>query len=160
VRLIVAGAGTDGTAAHARRVPAAMRDRVVFLGAVFEERADLYATARLCIVPARSGTFSIIVLEALAAGVPVVATPFIDGWGRLRHFQPVRVASDFSPRAVARAVLDALAEDPGERIELGREIAAEFDWSRVAQGVIDVYENVLARRALPGRSAQVPALPS
>jgi phosphatidylinositol alpha-mannosyltransferase len=156
VRLIVAGAGRNGTAAHARRVPAALRDRVVFLGEVFGERADLYASSRLCVVPARSGTFSIIVLEALAAGVPVVATPFIEGWERMRHFEPVMVAPDFSPEAVARTVLDALDEDPRARIAMGRAIAREFDWSRVAAGVVDVYEEVLRRREVQGW--QVPRL--
>jgi phosphatidylinositol alpha-mannosyltransferase len=158
VRLIVAGAGRNGTEEHARRVPPELRDRVAFMGAVFAERADIYASARLCVVPARSGTFSIIVLEALAAGVPVVATPFIDGWEHLRHFEPVMVTPDFSPEAVARTVLAALDEDPTDRIALGQDIAREFDWSRVAAGIVDIYENVLRRRAL--RGADVPRLRS
>jgi phosphatidylinositol alpha-mannosyltransferase len=146
VRLLVAGEGKAGTAEHEAMVPPELRDRVVFLGAVYEERADVYASARLCVVPARSGTFSIIVLEALAAGTPVVATPFVAGWRTERHFGPVRMCADFSPEAVAAGILAELGEDPRARIAAGQEIARELDWSEVARNVEGVYEQVLARR--------------
>ena len=90
-------------------VPPEVREQVVFLGAVYEERADVYATADLVVLPARSGSFSIIILEALAAGRPVVSTPFVKGWQNERHFRPVRVAPDFTPEAVADTVAEALA---------------------------------------------------
>jgi phosphatidyl-myo-inositol alpha-mannosyltransferase len=143
VRLLVAGEGKNGTAEHEAMVPPEVRDRVVFLGAVYEERADVYATADLVVLPARSGSFSIIILEALAAGRPVVSTPFVMGWQNERHFRPVRVAQDFTPEAVADTVAEALAEDPVSRIVEGRAIAREFDWSAVAARVAEVYRKVL-----------------
>jgi phosphatidyl-myo-inositol alpha-mannosyltransferase len=147
LRLIVAGEGKDGTAAYEALVPPDLRDRVVFLGAVYDERADVYASARLCVVPARSGTFSIIVLEALAAGVPVVATPFVKGHRAERHFAPVKMSPDFSPEALADTVLAALDEDPAPRAAEGKQIAATFDWRVVAAQVEKVYEDVLAKPA-------------
>jgi phosphatidylinositol alpha-mannosyltransferase len=147
VRLLVAGEGKDGTAAHEAMVPADLRDHVVFLGPVFEERPDVYASARLCVVPARSGTFSIIILEALAAGVPVVATPFIHKWETLPHFGPVRVTRDFEPETIAAEVLAALAEDPADRRARGQEVARRFDWSAVGAQILSVYEDVLDARA-------------
>lgn len=147
VRLIVAGEGPDGTRHHESMVPAECRDNVVFVGAVFDERADLYASSRLCVVPARSGTFSIIILEALAAGVPVVATPFIHQWEKLPHFGPVRVTPDFSVQALANEVLLALDEDPAPRITHGREVAKHFDWAQVGAQIEGVYKNVLSARA-------------
>jgi phosphatidylinositol alpha-mannosyltransferase len=159
VRLIVAGADRDGTAAWEARVPPPVRDRVVFLGPVFEERPDLYATADLCVVPARSGTFSIIVLEALAAGAPVVATPFIHRWETLPHFRPVRVARAISAEAIADEVIAALGEDPTDRVQQGRAAAAACDWSHVAAQVMAVYDEVLeceaAGRSPDQRRAQV-----
>jgi phosphatidylinositol alpha-mannosyltransferase len=145
VRLLVAGEGKDGTAAHEAMVPPALRDRVVFLGAVYEERADVYASARLCVVPARSGTFSIIVLEALAAGTPVVATPFVAGWRNEPHFAPVRMCADFTPEAVAAGILAELGEDPSARVQAGKAVARSLDWSHVAHKVEDVYAEVLSR---------------
>ena len=146
VRLLVAGEGLDGIASHQAMVPRELQDRVVFLGAVHEERADVYASARVCVVPARSGTFSIIVLEALAAGTPVVATPFVKSWQQEAHFGPVRVVPDFSPEAVADGILATLDEDPAARIAAGRQIARRFDWSEVGARVEAVYDEVLAKR--------------
>jgi phosphatidyl-myo-inositol alpha-mannosyltransferase len=153
VRVIVAGEGRNGTAEHEARVPPSLRDHVVFLGPVFEERADLYASAQLCVVPARSGTFSIIVLEALAAGVPVVATPFVAGHQRMRHFEPVTLSPDFSPPALARTILAALDEDPTLRVRRGRTIARELDWSRVGDRVLGIYREVTNRTSLLRRSS-------
>jgi phosphatidyl-myo-inositol alpha-mannosyltransferase len=144
VRLLVAGEGKNGTAEHEAMVPPEVRERVVFLGAVYEERADVYATADLVVLPARSGSFSIIILEALAAGRPVVSTPFVKGWQGERHFRPVRVAPDFTPGAVADTVAEALSADPASRIAEGRAVAREFDWSAVAARVAEVYRKVLA----------------
>jgi phosphatidyl-myo-inositol alpha-mannosyltransferase len=152
VRLLVAGEGRNGVADYQAMVPPQFRDRVVFLGAVYNERPDIYATARLCVVPARSGSFSIIVLEALAAGVPVVATPFVPGWENERHWKPVRVAPDFSPEGLADTVLDALAEDPGARIAQGREVARAFDWKEICRQVEMVYNDVIASRARYARA--------
>jgi phosphatidylinositol alpha-mannosyltransferase len=147
VRLLVAGEGKNGTADYAALVPPPLRERVVFLGAVYDERPDLYASARLCVLPARSGSFSIIVLEALAAGVPVVATPFVAGWQQERHWRPVRVTPDFSAEGLAATVLEALSEDPGPRIEEGREVARSYDWTEISRQVEMVYDDVLASRA-------------
>ncbi len=147
VRLIVAGEGPDGIRSHEAMVPPNLRDHVVFVGAVFDERADLYASARLCVVPARSGTFSIIVLEALAAGVPVVATPFIHKWETLPHFGPVRVTSDFHPETIANEILAALDEDPGPRIAHGKSVVQDFDWAQVGSQIEAVYKDVLSARA-------------
>ncbi|HEY0712818.1 MAG TPA: glycosyltransferase family 4 protein, partial [Polyangia bacterium] len=147
VRLLVAGEGRDGLASHQAMVPPEVRDRVVFLGAVYEERARLFASARLCVIPARSGTFSIIVLEALAAGVPVVSTPFVEGWQREPHFAPVQVCPDFTPETLADNLAEALGQDLSARAAQGRAIAADFDWSRVSRLVEGVYNDVLASSA-------------
>lgn len=145
VRLLVAGEGKNGIAEHQAMVPPEFRDRVVFLGPVYQERADLYASARVCVVPARSGTFSIIVLEALAAGVPVVATPFVQGWRNERHFTPVKMTEDFSPEAVADGIISVLGEDSAWRIAQGKKVVRSFDWPHIADDVEKVYAEAILR---------------
>ena len=145
LRLLVAGEGRNGRAEYEAMVPPALKDNVVFLGAVYEERADLYASARLCVVPARSGTFSIIVLEALAAGVPVVATPFVSSWRTEPHFGPVKVLPDFTPDSIADGILAALDEDHGARIAAGRQIARTLDWDHVTTEVEAAYRDAVAK---------------
>jgi glycosyltransferase involved in cell wall biosynthesis len=49
---------------------------VVFLGVkTGEELADIYASADLFVFPSRTDTFGIVLLEALASGLPVAAYP-------------------------------------------------------------------------------------
>jgi phosphatidylinositol alpha-mannosyltransferase len=151
VRLLIAGEGKHGTADYEMAVPPALRDRVVFLGPVYQERADVYASARLCVVPARAGTFSIIVLEALASGVPVVATPFVASWRTEPHFAPVHMSPDFAPETLAQTILGALAEDPRTRIASGQAVARTFDWKHVVDRIEEVYANVCGAGASDAR---------
>jgi glycosyltransferase involved in cell wall biosynthesis len=110
----------------ARRVPEAkfvvvgdgsLRDQlhapgVTFLGARDDARA-LLARAELLLVTSDSEGQSIAVLEALAAGTPVVSTP-VSG---MRELEGVRIAS-FDPDDLAAAVR-ALLQDPVQRAEMG-----------------------------------------
>src|SRR4030095_14232102 len=74
VRLLVAGDGPMRAELEAQIAPA-LRDRVEFIGAVYDERPQILASSSLFLLPARAVGFSIMVLEAFAAGLPVVALP-------------------------------------------------------------------------------------
>ena len=77
LRLLLAGEGPGRARyeAQARRLPPAIASRIVLLGAVWQERADLYASAQCYALAARKASFSILLLEALAAGLRVAAVP-------------------------------------------------------------------------------------
>ena len=67
---VVVGDG-PALAALQRRYPAAH-----FLGAMFGERlAETYASADVFVFPSKTDTFGLVLLEALASGVPVAALP-------------------------------------------------------------------------------------
>ncbi|MEZ0492910.1 glycosyltransferase family 4 protein [Kineococcus sp. TBRC 1896] len=152
-RFLVAGRG-DVAAARELLGPAD-RDAVEFLGAV-DDRAkeSLLASADVYLAPHTGGeSFGIVLVEAMAAGVAVVAADL----GAFR-----RVLGDGAhgalfdvgdAAAAAREVLTLLA-DPDQRAVLaaaGRAAAARYDWSVVAGEVLRVYETVLGRGG-PGRS--------
>lgn len=147
VRLVVAGAGPQREEYEALLAPD-LRDRVHFLGLVQNEiRPDVYATGHCFVLPARfGGSFSIMVLEALATGVPCVSTPFVAPEHRDEHWDPVLLTRDYSPDAIADGIIEALGEDPAARVALGRKVVAEFDWSRVGERIEGVYERVLGER--------------
>ncbi|HKQ59013.1 MAG TPA: glycosyltransferase family 4 protein, partial [Candidatus Eisenbacteria bacterium] len=116
-------------------VPAALREHIHFLGHV--SSADLprwYATGDVFVSPASGNeSFGIVLLEAMAAGVPVVATD-IPGYRSV--IQPGENAEAFPPGdvgALARALV-RLVDDAPRRAELarrGRARALEFAWPRV-----------------------------
>ena len=147
-RLIVAGSGPNGTAEYEQLVPSVARGRVQFLGSVSnEERADILKSGNVFVVPARKGgTFSILVLEGLAAGLPVVSTPFVEKHHRDSHWSPVMLTDDFSPEAIARRVVEALTTDQTGRVRHGLETVAEYDWERVAPRVAEVYQIAIDRK--------------
>ena len=73
------------------------------------------------------------VLEAFAAGLPVVALPALGADRAGEHWVNVVMAKDNSAAAFADAVIDTLQQDQGERIARGRVIADAFDWERVGR---------------------------
>ena len=115
--------------------------RVRRLGRVSDDRlAALYRGARCLAYPSTYEGFGLPVLEAMAAGTPVVcpAGPpydeFADG---------VAVTCDpRDPDSIASALRTA-AERPALG-ELGRRRAAEFTWERTARATLDVYREVAA----------------
>jgi glycosyltransferase involved in cell wall biosynthesis len=104
---------------------------------------ELYATAEVAVVPSLYEGFSLPAAEAMACGVPVVATT----GGSL----PEVVGSDRStgilvpPRdvgALASAV-DELLDDPSRRATMGRagreRVFRRFTWERTAERTVEVY---------------------
>ena len=147
LRILVAGAGQ---ADEARRLlPANCRDNVLFLGAVDDEaRADMLAGSDLYIAPHLGGeSFGIVLLEAMAAGAPVLASDLpafrqvLDG-GRLGElFEPGDV------QELSTQVLRLLSE-PEERHKLrtaGLSAVPRYDWSVLLPELLSVYE-LVARR--------------
>jgi glycosyltransferase involved in cell wall biosynthesis len=111
--LVVAGDGPDAAALRAR-APAGVR----FAGRVGEgELADLRARAALAVVPSRAAeTFGLAAAEAMAAGVPVVASAV----GALRELvAPAGLAPPGDAAALAAAAAarygDAAAGEDGRR---------------------------------------------
>jgi phosphatidyl-myo-inositol alpha-mannosyltransferase len=143
VRLLMAGDGPMREGLQAR-VPAPLRGRVEFLGAVYDERPELLASSSVFLLPARAVSFSIMVLEAFAAGVPVVALPALGSDRAGDHWSNVVMAREDSDVAFGDAVVETLQRDQGERIARGRAIADAFDWTRIGTKILDVFRNVAA----------------
>jgi phosphatidyl-myo-inositol alpha-mannosyltransferase len=127
---------------------------VEFLGRVDDEaKVRYFASADVYCAPnTGQESFGIVLLEAMAAGVPIVASD-IHGFKNViqRNVHGVLVEPR-NPRALA-AALYALARDPDLRHEMGeagRARAPEFSWDRVTERIVDYYyevrERVLATR--------------
>lgn len=118
---------------------------VVRLGHLPEaDLAALRAAAAVCALPSRAEGFGLPVLEAMAAGAPVVTTagtPMEEFAHGVARFVPVGDAE-----ALADALGDVL-DDPALAQRMGAagvQRAAEYTWSRTARRVLDVYRKVLA----------------
>jgi phosphatidyl-myo-inositol alpha-mannosyltransferase len=141
VRLLVAGDGPMRLGLQ-EQVPSHLRERVEFIGAVYDERPELLASSSAFLLPARAVGFSIMVLEAYASGLPVIALPALGTDRAGDHWSNVVLARENSADAFADAVIDTLQQDQSVRIARGHSLAAAFDWSTVGSRILEVFKRV------------------
>lgn len=147
-RIVIAG---DGPMAEALR--GSVTDRhaanISFTGYFDEaDQVALLGSATVVCLPALGGeSFGLTVVEALAAGRPLVASD-IPGYAAVAGDAAVLVEPG-NPAALAGALRNVL-DDRDRMRDLGvraRRRAAVFDWPVVASEVESIYDEVLARRA-------------
>jgi len=127
---VIVGDG-PARAALVRKYPQA-----VFLGAQQgEELANTYAAADVFVFPSKTDTFGLVLLEALASGVPVAAFP-VTGPRDVLGSAPVGALND----DLRRACLAALAISPQACLEF----AAEHTWEASARAFIENMADVRA----------------
>ena len=126
----------------ARIEEAGLAGRIRFAG-YREDMADMFAALDLLAAPSRWEGFGLMLAEAMAAGVPVVASR-VGGMPDVLGDAGVLVPPE-DPEALAEAI-QVLMRDPSRRvtmIELGRERATHFDWVRSAAQITTGYERVM-----------------
>jgi phosphatidylinositol alpha-mannosyltransferase len=152
LRLLIAGPGDVGE--QQGKLPAALRDRAVFLGEVTEtEKVRVLHSVDVFCSPNTGGeSFGIVTAEAMAAGVPIVASNIEAFRQVLRDGRAGELFAAGDPADLAR-VAARLLDDPARRAELSvaaLAAVAEYDWAVVAREVVSVYETVVLGRATVG----------
>ncbi len=150
-RLLVAGRG-DPDALRAA-VGEDLRASVALLGELSEadKGAFLRSVDVYCAPNLLGESFGIVLIEAMSAGAPIVASD-LDAFARVLQDGAAGVLVRRGDSAALARALSDLLTDPARRAALsaaGREAAAEYDWQVVARRVLAVYETV----ALPGAGA-------
>ncbi|MFN8098464.1 MAG: glycosyltransferase family 4 protein [Dermatophilaceae bacterium] len=147
-RLLIAGPGSVDQARQ--RMTSAVAGASEFLGMISDvDKARLFASTDLYAAPQTGGeSFGIVLVEAMAAGAPVVASD-LPAFVRVLQAEPGgTLAGELFPNEDADALAErllALLGDAAERARLGaagRSRARIFDWSVVAEDIIAVYETV------------------
>lgn len=166
-RLLIAGGGP--LEREARRYVATRRlQGVHFLGRVSDdERNQLFRTADVYVSPATGReSFGIVLLEAMAAGAPIVASDIHGYKGVVRRGREALLVPPKDAEAIAEAIATLLRDAPmAERMRAaGLVRAEEFSWPRVTAKVDDYYGFVIRRLAAAGQlpphfHAEVPQSP-
>jgi phosphatidylinositol alpha-mannosyltransferase len=154
--LIVAGDGSDRQLADT--LPAAVGARVRWLGDVPEpDVPSLYAAADVFLAPSTgSESFGITVLDAMAAGTPVVASD-IEGYRNLIIDGDTGLLVPPGDDDALAVAIGRILDDPTAAHTRGahaQERARSYAWPHVAERIEGIYERVL------GQAAVAPVTPS
>jgi phosphatidylinositol alpha-mannosyltransferase len=150
IRLIVVGPDGGMRAACERFVERHSLEDVVFTGYVpYEDLPRYYKLADVFCAPnTGQESFGIILLEAMAAGTPIVASD-IEGFAEVvRNGKEGVLVPPRDSEALAAALSRLLADDDlrQELVARGSQRAQHYSWDRIAQEVLDYYEQVAAAR--------------
>lgn len=144
VRLLIAGPGEP--ADTLKKLSREDRASVTVLGMVApQDKASVLASGTIYVAPNTGGeSFGIVLLEAMASGTPVVASD-LEAFQRVLDNGKAGITFENENSADLARVVSDLLSDPARCAELsaqGKLRAAEFDWSVVAEKIVDVYESI------------------
>jgi glycosyltransferase involved in cell wall biosynthesis len=133
-------------------------DRVHFLGLV-KNMPTLMHSVDTFVFPSRYEAMSLSLLEALAAGLPVITASTAGGAEIIGADCGIVLDDPDDARALAAAI-STLAEAPALRHEMGeaaRRLAANFGWARMARRYLDLYRGFVHEAGEASASAAMPS---
>ena len=153
-RFVLVGTGTAEPALRALAAALGIESACLFLGFRDDVPAITAALTVAVLASVDCDASPAVLKEALACGVPAVATDIGGASEILRPGETGLVVPPRRPDELARAVL-ALLDDPEGALRMGRrgsaDVAARFTPDRLVEETLAAYRSVLARRA--GRDA-------
>jgi phosphatidylinositol alpha-mannosyltransferase len=166
-RLLIVGSGPQEREDR-RYVLTRGLQNVEFLGRVSDaEKAQLFKTADVFVSPATGReSFGIVLLEAMAAGAPIVCSDIHGYKGVVQRGRQAILVPPRDAKALAAGIGELLA-DPEMRARFGasgQARAEQFSWERVTAKVEAYYGFVIRRLAAqdqlpPGFNAEIPLPP-
>jgi glycosyltransferase involved in cell wall biosynthesis len=144
-QLTIAGPDEQGTRA---RLEKQARDlglgNVTFRGGLYgADKARALSEADVVVLPSRSENFGTVAAEALAAGVPVIATKGTP-WSEIDRSCGWWV--DVTAAGIAAALTEAMGLSDDERAAMGGRgrslVEAKYQWASVGQAMVTVYESI------------------
>jgi glycosyltransferase involved in cell wall biosynthesis len=125
---------------------AGLSNSVRFLGPVGnEEKWQVYRDSDVFILPSFSESFGIVVVEALASGLPVITTTRTP-WTEIPEYDCGWFV-DPGEQEIARAMQEAVDMTDQQRYEMGLRgrnlVKQNYTWSAIARRTKDVYSRIL-----------------
>jgi D-inositol-3-phosphate glycosyltransferase len=115
---------------------------------VDHDRLPLYYNAAdICVVPSHYESFGLVAVEAMASGLPVVASRVGGLTGTVKDGETGYLVPWLCPEPFAERIELLLENEPLRRSlgEAAREVVGRYRWENVAASVLDVYEALTAR---------------
>lgn len=151
--IIVGGDESTSTQVRKLRDLAKVRgieNRVAFTGAVDHTLLPLYYNAAdICVVPSHYESFGLVAVEAMASGIPVIASRVGGLTGTVRDGETGYLVPWLCPEPFAERIELLLDNEPLRRSlgEAARDAVGRFHWESVADSVLNMYEELTVRQA-------------
>lgn len=144
VRAVIVGSGPDAETFKSQAHALGLDVAVAFPGAM--RASDAFPLGRCLVVPSRAESFPYIVLEAGAAGIPLIATA-VGGIPEIVAGTQTALIAPGSVDALVRAITNVLSDPDGARSrasELRRAVQQRFTIAAMTDGVLDLYRSARA----------------
>ena len=158
---LIGGGGPDRPRLEAKAKALGLADRVVFAGRIAEEeKLAHYHLADAYVMPSRGEGFGIVILEAMAAGVPALASSKDGSREALLDGKLGRLVDPDDPASVAAGIRAVLARPKG-RPE-GLEYFSRESFRHRLSGLLDEVRSCIPTRPIRARcgSPISPPIPS
>ena len=149
VHLVIAGPDNEGWGARVRTWlgEEGVLSRTTFTGMLLgPEKLAVLRDASLFVLPSYSENFGLAVIEAMAAGLPVIISDQVNIWREVETGRAGRVIP-CDAGALADQILELLA-DPAAAAQMGRQgralVAERFQWPRIARRLAEAYGRIIA----------------
>jgi glycosyltransferase involved in cell wall biosynthesis len=119
-----------------------MEDRVIFYGAIDgREKLEALAATDVAIISSIYEGFSIFLLEAMAAGKPVIATKTGVAQEIIKHGKNGFLINPGNVEELSETIIEILNNNQTSLMsQESRNTANAFDWKKIAEQVISVYD--------------------
>ncbi|WP_045835844.1 glycosyltransferase family 4 protein [Hyphomicrobium sp. 99] len=147
VTATIVGSGPDGDALRSLATSLGLDDIVRFAGAMPAREA--FKLGRVMVVPSLAESFPYVVLEASAAGLPLIATD-VGGIPEIVAGTDTQLIAAGSVDALAFALIDTLGDIDKARERANRvraKVERTFTVAAMTEAVLDFYEEAAIRRA-------------
>lgn len=144
-KLFVVGDGSERKQLEGLVLDLGLGEKVRFLGEVPNKEIPQYLAAADCFcLPSRREGFGIAVLEAMAAGVPVVATKVGGVPDIIENQKDGLLVESQNPKVLSAALLE-IASNSGlaERLKQNAQLKVQqYNWSDISERVLSIYQSV------------------
>jgi glycosyltransferase involved in cell wall biosynthesis len=162
-RLVIGGSGAEEPRLRRYAQALGIANRVVFVGPVFgNDKVKLLSGADVMVLPSYSEGLPYALLESMAAGVPVIATPV----GAIPDVVSHDIHGFLVPPRDGKAIAEAIAILAGDREKLSwmsracrRRVRAAFSIERLAQEFSYHYARLVGNVSLAGTGSR-PSAPA
>ena len=143
ISLTLAGDGEETKALHAQVARHGLAERTRFAG--FQPARVGFSLGRVLIVPSRADSLPYVVIEAAAAGIPMIATR-VGGIPEIFGSEAGRLVPPENPAAIAAAIASAL-DEPGllarSAAVMQSHVREHFSQDAMVDGVLAAYREAL-----------------